>query len=209
MRRSQRRAACRNRIRSRRRRLFPVLRQFLLQRRRGRTRPCIAQTLRASTLKSDAIDSEASPLGAGRRLQIRMIIDELDVEQGDALDRIGRRGCVRRASADGEGSEDQDRRNSQHGKESVAEWKQNLAPAKPPTTPGSPFGVAIPHRLILSERAFSVLKRRYPVLASAAPRRIASIRAVALARLIRSPRSPIWRRRRARDADRGGSPLVS
>jgi hypothetical protein len=56
-----------------------------------------------------------------------MIIDELDVEQGDALDRIGRRSRV--APADGEDPEHQDRRQSQHGKPGAAEWKRKLAPA--------------------------------------------------------------------------------
>ena len=50
-----------------------------------------------------------SPFRARRRLQILMVVQELDVEQGDALRRFRWRSRRRRADANGKGPEDEER----------------------------------------------------------------------------------------------------
>jgi hypothetical protein len=100
---------------------------------------------------------KANPLRVGRGLQIRVIVQELDVEQSDDPDRIVWRGLGRRASANGDGSENQERRNPQRGKPRATGSEQTFAPAKAPTTtcigrdPGACFGFATRHRLIPSK----------------------------------------------------------
>jgi hypothetical protein len=69
----------------------------------------------------------------------------LDVEQSDDPNRIVWRARGRRASANGDGSENQERRNPQRGKPRATGSEQTFAPAKAPTTasigrdPGSRF----------------------------------------------------------------------
>ena len=81
----------------------------------------------------------------------------MDVEQSDDPDRIVWRGRSRRASANGDGSENQERRNPQRGKPPATGSEQTFAPAKAPITacigrdPGSRFGFATRHRLIHSK----------------------------------------------------------
>ena len=72
---------------------------------------------------------DASPLRAGRRLQILMVVQELDVEQGDALRRFGWR-VRRRADANGEGPEDEERGNPRCGERSATRREQSFAPGK-------------------------------------------------------------------------------
>src|ERR1700677_380041 len=58
---------------------------------------------------------EASPLRAGRRLQILMVVQELDVEKGDALGRFGWRSRSRRSDANGKGPKGEERGKSPCG----------------------------------------------------------------------------------------------
>ena len=86
-----------------------------------------------------------------------MIVQELDVEQSDDPDRIVWRGRGRRASANDDGSENQERRNPQRSKPRATGSEQTFAPAKAPTTPSigrdprSRFSFATGHRLIPSK----------------------------------------------------------
>ena len=73
--------------------------------------------------------SDTSPLRAGRRLQILMVVQELDVEQGDALRRFGWR-VRRRADANGEGPEDEERGNPRCGERSATRREQSFEPGK-------------------------------------------------------------------------------
>ena len=66
-------------------------------------------------MNRDSIDARRTRR-VGRRLQIRVIVQEMYVEQSDDSDRIFWRGRGRRASANGDGSENQERRNPQPGK---------------------------------------------------------------------------------------------
>jgi hypothetical protein len=82
-----------------------------------------------------------------------VIAQELDVEQSDDPDRIVWRGRGRPASANDDGSENQERRNPQHCKPRATGSEETFAPAKAPTTAsigrdlGSRFGFATRHRL--------------------------------------------------------------